>query len=693
MTLIVGNVVDVGLDGLDGTLKVWAGFRPELTALIAPSRKTYDIADGAIPAGVEVVPGPAYIEIDVGINATDRVEVTIPDQASVTIQELYRQGYVWRPHVVSEVAQYLIEVRAEAERAVRAAEAAEAADARIAIEHEHIHQDVEHVDAVTAQVAALLETANVFAQDQVPPYLQDAELKRTYARRTIIDAREHGVVADGVTNDAPAWNALVQSCQPGTIITWAGNSLLNGKIVWKSGVSLVGWGWGRSKLSTKSVGVHFPAISWVPGDGATRNTPLVDCTFDNFEIDGSGIESTAPNIAAKGIFTQWHRRCHFLNLFIHDTIGTGLGVDFLDDCLVHGVIAKGCGRNHTGDIGGQAGIGIGTGTWEEEATIVSNCHAIDNGNWGIFYEYQETEPYRGRGLIITGCTARGNRHGFGDRGTAGTVMTGCISHHNDLDGFNVSFGARDGSITGCTSYRNGRDGFGFNNDTRGSYTLRGNRSFENTMRGIYVLGTASNAMRGLTLESNEVYANQLYGVHISGSSATPFRDLMLRGNRIFNNGQGGGSTAHGVRLDCSLTGFMVTGNRIYDDQDIKTQTVGLKLSDGSATSLVDGMIDDNHLLGNATTNLSFGAATRTRVSLRNNAGYVSENSGSMTLDAGVAAANVAHGLPSGIIPSTVIATARGAASVYTNLRDGANIRIARVGATTDALIVDWYVRI
>lgn len=149
MTQIVGNVLDVGLDGASGTITVWAGFRPEASALIAPRRKTYDIVGGVIPDGVEVTPGPVHIEIDMGLNAYDSISVTVPDQATVTIQDLYLQGYVWQPYVITQVA----EDRERAEAAANRAEAAaDDVDAAITDAASQVIADVE-ADRVAAEAA------------------------------------------------------------------------------------------------------------------------------------------------------------------------------------------------------------------------------------------------------------------------------------------------------------------------------------------------------------------------------------------------------------------------------------------------------------------------------------------------------------------------------------------------------------
>lgn len=166
MTKIVGNLVDVGLDPVNGTLQVWSGFRPEATSLITPRRRTYDIVAGVIPDGVHAAPGPAVIQVDIGVDGQKQLDVVIPNGPEVTIQDLFLQTYVWEPYILSDVAESLQKAEAAALAAGESAtdawnskEAAAQSAQEVADAHAHIHLDVDHVNAKVDEADAAASTA------------------------------------------------------------------------------------------------------------------------------------------------------------------------------------------------------------------------------------------------------------------------------------------------------------------------------------------------------------------------------------------------------------------------------------------------------------------------------------------------------------------------------------------------------
>ncbi|WP_330473844.1 right-handed parallel beta-helix repeat-containing protein [Terrabacter sp. C0L_2] len=446
------------------------------------------------------------------------------------------------------------------------------------------------------------------------------------ARQVVIDANLNGVIADGVTDDAAAWNAIVAAAPDGSIITWTGRSVLKSAILWKSNISLHGQGWGKSVLApVDTTGTkHFPAIGQAPG-AATAAAPWLNNTFRDFEVDGSGISTTTFNVADKAIFMQYMKRAQFLNLYCHDTGATGLGMDLLTETIIDGCFLHNCGRNWDGTSGGAAGIGIGTGGWEDETVTVSNCHVTGTGlgQWGIFFEaqilYVPTMPFSGRGYVITGCSAQGSRYGFGDMGTLGTTFDNCTAYGNG-DGFLVGAGAQQGSITDCTAHHNSQSGIRVRVPSVGNYRISRNRCYSNTQRGIYV-AAGTEPFVNLTIEDNECYLNQMAGVRMEATtSGLGFPSLKFNRNRLFNNGLS--SEPYGLYLAAVGAGMQVNDNRCFDDRATKTQTDGMRIGNGSGLNVYsDSQFERNHLIGNATIGFNRNFAVLTSSSVIGNKGY------------------------------------------------------------------------
>ena len=89
---------------------------------------------------------------------------------------------------------------------------------------------------------------------------------------------------------------------------------------------------------------------------------------------------------------------------------------------MRGCRAFGCGRLNDGGQPGGAGIGIGTGARAVEAFVVEGNHCGGNARFGIFVESQTTLASTGGRVVANTC--EGDRHGIGDCGTSGLVVTG-----------------------------------------------------------------------------------------------------------------------------------------------------------------------------------------------------------------------------------------------------------------------------
>jgi len=163
----------------------------------------------------------------------------------------------------------------------------------------------------------------------------------------VCNARHHGLVGNGQTNDQPALAALVEKLghayardgRPRVIYCPPGDYLIADQTtVWKSGVSLIG----AAPGATRFILIGKQALSLArfteAMDGASAQYPLVDCTFKLFEIDGSRVQMTEYQPRAKGLDLQYMLRSMVRDLYIHDTAATGLGCDHLQDSTIQGVI-------------------------------------------------------------------------------------------------------------------------------------------------------------------------------------------------------------------------------------------------------------------------------------------------------------------------------------------------------------------
>ncbi|MGK5445748.1 right-handed parallel beta-helix repeat-containing protein [Micromonospora sp. URMC 105] len=378
------------------------------------------------------------------------------------------------------------------------------------------------------------------------------------------DAHDYGLTGDGVTNDQPALAALVDRlgdgyaadgrarviyCPPGIY------SIRDAGTVWRSGVSLIGAGPAATRFLLSNEGNRAdptPLAFWTTlQHGADRDRHIADCTFADFEIDGSGVAMAEYSYLAKGLGLQYVVRGIFRNLYIHHTAASGLGCDFLQDSIIDGVVVVGCGRLDNGEEIGGAGIGVGIGGWGgvERVTIV-NCTALGNGTNGIFLELQKEHWAPPCGYRIIGCHSQNNRFGISDWGADGLIVTACTMTGNLEAGFDVSangtsgVAGRGGLLTDCMIDGNTQDGISMGN-TPGPYTVRGNRISGNGAYGYHEHNLGPGYQGGaaeVVIESNDIWGNGLDGIRVD----RPMTDAVLLHNRIRNNGrQCGGAYAGG----------------------------------------------------------------------------------------------------------------------------------------------------
>lgn len=363
-------------------------------------------------------------------------------------------------------------------------------------------------------------------------------------------------------------------------------------IYWKSRVSLIGDGMGQTIIK--------------PTQGTTpfRGDNLSDFVFDGFTIDG---ELTT---RGKGIFHRFISNVIYRNLEIKNTCESGLGCDHFSNCVIENVWCDNCGR--TGDLSagtayGCSGLGIGTGLFNQgvEALTVSNCHANNCGQYGIFFERQNETGYtsdRPVGTSVIGCTASGNRFGFGACGCDNLVFVGCTAYKNKAAGFSVDHGTLSGNehtgtrvkFIGCVAKANGDgttsgypeydnipigNGFVTIKSTKGMEMI-GCCALENTNDGVYI-GAGST---DISIIGGGFDYNGANGIHFASGGYT--QRIRIAPSFVRNN------TAVGILNESSLHyGTIKDAVVAYND-------IGIK----STTTVSDVYVKDNSVYSNTTSN-------------------------------------------------------------------------------------------
>lgn len=352
------------------------------------------------------------------------------------------------------------------------------------------------------------------------------------------NAHSYDVTGDGITNDAPALNALVALVHDnggGTIYLPKGTYMLDEPILWASNVSLRGEGMGLAVLKprqSEGVGEGFAAIR---GMTFSADAPCVNCTFEQFTIDGSEMNITEYTSWPKGINIHYMNNPVFRDLEIRNTCATGLGVDQLANGVIDHVVCINCGRSwaSTGaeQNAGGAGIGIGTNSMDGESLIIQNCVADGCGNYGIFLENQgHSTPTKPESHVIANNIVRnGRNHGIIVKGDANVVVGDNVVLDNAGDGLAVL--ENNGYVTEHIMFSNNLvqgNGNGFRLESNGvcqDITLSGNVFSSNNNGIVLNTDTTELSLIGNTVKGSAVGLT-VRGVHT---------DTAVRNNALYKN--------------------------------------------------------------------------------------------------------------------------------------------------------------
>lgn len=236
--------------------------------------------------------------------------------------------------------------------------------------------------------------------------------------------------------------SLVDNMSPGTIYIPAGEYLFCATgsqtigshcIKMKSNVSIVGAG---DSTILKPVGSSREGLDmFYFNDYLDVRSPnyLENCCFENFVIDASGTTCESYSSAGKGFMLNLVRNCHWKNVTVKNTDGTGFGMDCPIDCSIENCTAVSCGKAADIDDVGASGFGIGFGYSEDECIRIVNCTAFDNKKFGFFFEHQgifKPDMYNSKesnGFYVESCYSQSNLYNFGGISASNVVYLRCVS--------------------------------------------------------------------------------------------------------------------------------------------------------------------------------------------------------------------------------------------------------------------------
>lgn len=345
-------------------------------------------------------------------------------------------------------------------------------------------------------------------------------------------------VGDGETDDAPALNALVthiNSIGGGILFLPKGTYMVDSRVYWKSNVSLVGEGIGLTILKPRQaagVGVGFAAISW---QGFTASSPMVNCTFRDFTIDGDEMNITSYTPWPKGINIHFIKDCVFRDMVIKNTCATGLGIDHLSNVVIDNIGCYNCGRSWSGsgteaNVGG-AGLGIGTKRMNGEAVIIRNCICDGCGNYGIFLEDQGSASTDGESYIISNNIVKnGRNHGIVVKGGSRVIVANNTSFGNAKDGFAVL--ENNGFLSDIIKFSNN-----LSYENSNGFRLESNGACEDIFVSENVFSDNKNGVVINTATSDlEIMRNTIKNNNVGVSMASvQHTDCVFKDNIIFKN--------------------------------------------------------------------------------------------------------------------------------------------------------------
>ena len=429
------------------------------------------------------------------------------------------------------------------------------------------------------------------------------------------------VIVNYGTDDASAFNSAVTAANTaggGTIRLPEGQCVIASPIVIASRVSIVGEGQNKSAIkwiSTSNMGTGFEAA--IVGISGSNTNPYTDNLFADFEVDMSNSVNTgAYTFTSKCIDIVYMQRPIFRNLYMHDSLATCLGVDYLAQGQIINNTIVGAARQQTLATQDGSAIAFETNAGfspKLESSIVSGNTIINPHHYGI--ERVAGAVTTGLRAVITNNiiqTNTTNTIGIEECGDQGDIIANNVITSSSV-GAPLGFGiANDGcsSAVGAGTFgiiaNNYIEGFlngifleSIGTTSPNGYTIRGNTVKSTQKYGISVTGTIATVMQTLNINENYVSSCQSSGISLILASSTPTaNNVSISGNSLESNGQSASTDGRksGIFIGFPVVGLIMTGNYAWDDGNAY-QKYGYTIDTGQAVT--NGYIMGNHFANNS----------------------------------------------------------------------------------------------
>ena len=340
------------------------------------------------------------------------------------------------------------------------------------------------------------------------------------------------------------------------------------------------------------------------------------CQIRNLKVDANraGQTSLAGN-ELYGIQFQWVNNARIENVWVINTHSSGIGVwpsnpvTKVDaETVVHGCRVE----NNNASVAGQtldAGIFVSNGTGQPSKVIVSDCISVGNRNG---YCIEDTNG----GVMINNCIGASNfNYGLTFHTATHCTVNGGFYYLNTYDGIGTTgAGERWHTLNGVQCYKNLRYGANLGHD----YSVVGGQFVDNDSAGIVISSTVNNTITGAIIAGNGGIV----------SPTTPYGVYIIHGSLTDQN---------------TITGCFF-GNDYYSYRIADSQTYGI-----FEVGACSGNYSGNTFATYGSTQTAFNRGVASISIIRNNKGFVTENSGTGTIASGTTSAVITHGL--GVTPT------------------------------------------